>query len=520
MATCAKPGARMRIRMDATTATVLQSKRTQAMNLEPINPAPRRRWAAAILILLLGPAAAGGALAAPPIQTWETPSGARVLFVAAPDLPMVDVRVVFDAGSARDGERPGLASLTAAMLDEGAGGFSADAIAERVEAVGAQLSTGAERDMAFASVRSLTESAALEVAVDTLTRILSEPSFDAAEFERVRQNRLVSLRLAEQNPGTVGQRALYRAVFGEHPYASDPSGTAESVSALTAADLAAFHQHFYTAPNATIAMVGALERPAAEALATRITAALPPGTAAPPVPPVPDLPAPSLERIPFPSSQTHVYVGQPGMRRDDPDYFPLYIGNHILGGGGLVSLLMAEVREKRGLSYSTYSYFVPMAERGPLLLGLQTRHSQADAARAVMLETLQRFIAAGPSAAELEAAIQNLTGSFPLRIASNASIVQYLAMIGFYGLPLDYLDRFIERVAAVIAEQIRDAFQRRVQPQRLAVVLVGGDDEPTPASAAPAADPDIGSSASPSRGSSQGSSSGGAAGTPAVSGAG
>lgn len=455
--------------------------------------APRRPRAAALLsrLPLLAAlalwAVASSAWAAPPIQTWETESGARVLFVAAPDLPMLDVRVVFAAGSARDGEQSGLASLTAAMLDEGAGGFSADAIAERVESVGAQLSVGAERDMAFASVRSLTEPAALDVAIDTLTRILAEPAFDADEFERVRQNRLVALRLADQNPGTVAQRALYQAVFGAHPYAGDPRGTAASVSALTVADLAAFHQRFYTAPNATVAIVGALERPAAEALAERITAALPAGAAAPPLPPVPDLPAASLEHIPFPSSQAHVYMGQPGMRRDDPDYFPLYVGNHILGGSGLVSLLMAEVREKRGLSYSTFSYFVPMAERGPLLLGLQTRYQQAEAARTVMQETLARFVAEGPSAAELEAAIQNLTGSFPLRIASNASIVQYLAMIGFYDLPLDHLDRFTERVAAVTAEQIRDAFQRRIQPQRLAVVLVGGEEAPasTPPAAAP-----------------------------------
>jgi zinc protease len=192
-----------------------------------------------------------------------------------------------------------------------------------------------------------------------------------------------------------------------------------------------------------------------------------------------------LTQIDFPSSQTHLYAGQPGMSRGDPDYFPLYVGNHILGGSGLVSILMHEVREKRGLSYSVYSYFAPMAERGPMILGLQTKNTQADEARGVLLDTLQRFVDQGPTDDELEAAVKNITGGFPLRIASNSNIVQYLAMIGFYDLPLDYLDQFTGRVSAVTKEQIRDAYQRRVHPDRLAVVLVGGDPEPVAMSTSP-----------------------------------
>jgi len=153
------------------------------------------------------------------------------------------------------------------------------------------------------------------------------------------------------------------------------------------------------------------------------------------------------------------------------------VGNHILGGSGLVSLLSEEVREKRGLSYSVYSYFLPMSERGPFLLGLQTKNDQADEAREVMMETLRRFRDEGPTEKELAAAIKNITGGFPLRIASNSQIVRYLAVIGFYGLPLDYLDRFNERVSAVTAEQIRDAFRRRVDPDRLATVIVGPTQE-------------------------------------------
>ncbi|MBK1731444.1 M16 family metallopeptidase [Thiococcus pfennigii] len=437
-----------------------------------------------VLLALLLWLPLSAARATPAIETWETPNGARVLFVAAPALPMVDVRVVFAAGASRDGARPGLASLTAAMLTQGAGDWDADAIAERLDDVGASLSTGVDRDMASVAGRSLTSEPAYGRLVETMTEVLAEPTFAEADLARLRENRLIGLRRDEQDPGTVGEKAIYRQIYGDHPYAADPSGTPAAVAALTREDLVAFHRRWYTADNAVVAIVGALERDQAEALATRLAAGLPRGEAAPALPPVADPAGAAVQAIPFPSSQTHVYVGQPGMRRGDPDYFPLYVGNHILGGSGLVSLLAEEVREKRGLSYSVYSYFLPLAERGPFLMGLQTKAEQATEAQAVLRETLGRFIAEGPSDEELTAAVKNITGGFPLRIASNGSIVQYLAVIGFYDLPLDHLERFNDRISAVTAEQIRDAFGRRIDPERLAVVTVG----PTPN---PAADPGV-----------------------------
>jgi zinc protease len=422
---------------------------------------------------LLGLVALGTAWAGPKIETWETTKGARVLFAAEPDLPILDVRVLFDAGSARDGKRSGLASLTADMLEQGAGAWDADAIAERVESVGAQLSTGAARDSAFLAMRTLTEEPAMETALQTAVKVLANPRFAEDDFERVRKNRLVALRHDEQNPSTVGSKEVYRKIFGDHPYATDPMGTKDSLAALSRADLVEFYRRHYVASNAVVAIVGALTREQAQDVGKRLTDGLESGEPPPKLPPVPDLAEEVFEELNFPSSQTHVYAGQPGMKRLDPDYFPLYVGNHILGGSGLVSLLMEEVRERRGLSYSVYSYFLPMSERGPFLMGLQTKNDQATQAREAMLEILRRFREDGPTADELAAAVKNITGGFPLRIASNRAIVQHLAAIGFYGLPLDYLDRFNDRVSAVTAEQIRDAFSRRVHPNRLATVIVG-----------------------------------------------
>lgn len=412
-------------------------------------------------------------LAIPSIDTWETTKGAKVLFVAAPDLPMLDLRIVFPAGSARDGDRPGLASLTADLLDQGAGDWDADTIAERLEAVGAQLGIETQRDMTAISLRTLTREPALDQALETLAQIISRPRFAPADFTRVRANALVSLNRDDQDPATLGQKAFYRLLYGDHPYANDPAGTPSSLATLTPEDLTAFHARHYVARQAVIALVGAITRPQAEAIAERIVGGLAPGEPAPPLPPVSSNATANLERIHFPSTQTHIFAGQAGMSRTDPDYFPLYVGNHILGGSGLVSLLMDEVREKRGLSYSVYSYFLPMAEFGPFLAGLATKNDQGPQARDVLMATIQRFRDEGPSQEELEAAVKNITGGFPLRIAGNRKIAQYLAIIGFHGLPLDYLDRFNEHIRAVTVERIRDAFQRRIDPHRFTTVIVG-----------------------------------------------
>jgi zinc protease len=165
------------------------------------------------------------------------------------------------------------------------------------------------------------------------------------------------------------------------------------------------------------------------------------------------------------------------MRRGDPDYFALYVGNHIFGGSGLVSLLAEEVREKRGLSYSVYSFFSPMRADGPFLMGAQTKNDQAQLALDVMRNSLRDYIQRGPTDAELKASKQNITGGFPLNIASNGKIVEYISMIGFYKLPLDHLDTFVSKINAVTKEQIKDAFKRRVHPDKFVTVVVGNSKE-------------------------------------------
>jgi zinc protease len=367
---------------------------------------------AALALFLAAPVAA-----TPQIQEWTTSGGARVLFVAADALPMVDVELVFDAGSARDGTASGLAQLTNALLGEGAGERDADAIAETFEGLGARFSSGAERDMATVSLRSLTDPALLDPALELFASVVAEPSFPADAIARVRGQMQVALQAEQQSPGDLASKAFYRAVYDDHPYGNPPNGTQESLATLTRDDVLTFFGRYYV--------------------------------------------------------QTHVLLGQPGMHRGDPDYFALYLGNHALGGSGLVSRLNEEVREKRGLAYSVYSYFMPMRRDGPFQMALQTRSDQAGEALAILRDNLERYVAEGPTPDELAFSKRNVTGGYPLRIDSNGKLIGYLAMIGFYDLPLDYLERFIERVEAVDHGQVNDALARRLDPGRLVTVTVG-----------------------------------------------
>jgi zinc protease len=429
-------------------------------------------WMRLLLVWLL-PVATAQAM--PAIQHWVTESGARVYFVPAPELPMVDVNITFAAGSARDDGHPGLASLTNTLLDKGAAGLSADEIAVRVESLGARLSSDSARDMALLSLRSLSDSAHLLPALDIMRDVVGAPDFNQADFERERERMLVSLRHDEQSPATVAEYTFFKTVYGEHPYASRPEGTEASLKALSVKQIREFYQRYYVAANAVIGIVGDIDRAAAEALAERVTAKLQAGERAAPVPPVAPLTDSVEQRLFHPSSQTHVNMGAPGMRRGDPDYFPLYVGNHVLGGGGLVSRLNEAVREQRGLSYSVNSYFSPMQQDGPYLFSLQTRNDQVDEALGVMRETLQTFLDKGPTQDELTASVNNITGGFPLLIENNSKILSYIVMIGFYGLPLDYLETFNDKVSAVTREQIMDAYRRRVHPADMVTVIVGGE---------------------------------------------
>ncbi len=413
------------------------------------------------------------ALAAPDIQKWRSETGANVFFVEAREIPIVDIKVIFDAGSARDGKQAGLSALTNSLLNEGADGLTADQISQGFDNTGASYGNTVGYDSASVSLRSLTDPAMLQPALDNLARILVKPDFPEEAVIRQKNRTLVALRNKQQSPGALANDAFFAEVFKGHPYAIASSGTEESVSALQRRDIVAFYKKHYVTKNTTIAIVGDLTKEQAQKMVENLLKELPVGEKPKLIATVPVLEKAVTVKIDYPSSQTHILTGQTGLKRGDADYFALYVGNHILGGGGMVSRLFAEIREKRGLSYGVNSYFSPMRENGTFSASLQTRADQAGEALKVLQDNIERFMDMGPTEAELEAAKKNITGGFPLRLASNSKIVSYIAMIGFYSLEENYLDTFNTKVNAVTVDQIQDAFKRRLSADKFVTVMVG-----------------------------------------------
>jgi zinc protease len=429
----------------------------------------------ALFSTLLICGAVHAAEAALPIETWRTANGAKVLFVAVRDLPIVDVSVEFPAGSSRDpAGKAGLARLTLHVMKGGAGGMSETDISDRLADVGAVLTPSIDMDRAGYALRSLSAAEALEQGLAVLEAVLAAPRFDTEVFERERSRAVAGLRESLARPATIAEREFFRRVFGAHPYGSPARSDPESIAALARVDLADFHRRHYVAERAVLAIIGDLSRAEAGRIAARLTLRLPrarvPLTVLPAVPRAPDT-APA--HIAHPASQAHLRIGAPGMRRGDPDYYALWLGNQILGGGGFSSRLTAELRDKRGLTYSAYSYFAPYALEGPFVMAAQTRREQAAEALAVMRATLKQFVEEGPTEVELEAARQNVVGGFVLRVDSNQKILEYLALIGFYDLSLDYIEQFPREIQNVTLQQVRDAFRRRVDPEKMITVVVG-----------------------------------------------
>jgi zinc protease len=420
--------------------------------------------------------AAMTAHAALPIQHWQMDNGVRVLFVENHDLPLLDISVEFPAGSSRDDKSmPGLASMTHGLLTSGAGGMNEEEISRRLADIGASLGGSFDQDRAGLRLRTLSSERERGQALKIMASALLSPDFPEAVLEREKTRSIAGFKEAMTQPGFIAERAFGSMIYGTHPYALSSMVDAESIAALRREDLLGFYRAHYRADDAVVAVIGDVTPAQAREIAAQLTAALPRMEGDRQVLPAVDMPKGETRKIAHPATQSHILIGQPGITRNDPDYFPLYVGNYILGGGGFASRLTEEVRQKRGLVYSVYSYFQPLQQSGPFQIGLQTKREQADEALEVVRKTVRNFIAKGPTKDELKQAKQNIVGGFPLRIDSNKKILEYLAMIGYYRLPLSYLDDFSGKVERVSVAQIRDAFARRVHPENMATVVVGAD---------------------------------------------
>ena len=428
-----------------------------------------------LAVVFLWAGIGSGAAWATPVQSWTTTQGARVYFIETHALPIVDVQVLFRAGAAFDpADKPGLASLTASLMDQGAGARNEQQIAETLADIGASLSAGAGMDSATVSLRTLSDPERRNVAFGLMADVMARPRFDKAIFNRDRARSVAALKDALTKPQVLAQRAYMSSIYANHPYGR--MSTPASLEGLSHGDVTDFWRRHITPGRASVAIVGDLTRAEAEALAQQLLADLPPDqTSVSKTLPTPPATKAAVVRVDHPASQSHLLVGMPSVARDDPAQIALQVGNYTLGGGGFVSLLTKEVREKRGYAYSVYSYFQPQLVAGPFTIGLETKRAQADDALKVVNEVVDGFLSRGPTAAQLKAAQDNIAGGFALRIDSNSKLAANLGVMAFYGLPTDWLEQYPARVRALTPEGVREAFRKHVVPERLITIRVATD---------------------------------------------
>lgn len=448
---------------------------TRRDSRSPITTGNVFRWArlgglAVLLWCLLGLAPQATAVS---FERWETADGLSVQFVRSTTLPLLDAILAFDAGSARDGDLPGLATLTSALLEQGAAGLDADTIAQRLDDQGAQLSVSSNRDQTRIQIRSLNAPQTLARTLRTLTQIIGQPDFPEDAIEQTRGRLLIGLEQAQRTPTAVAERALWEALYGDHPYASPPGGTAEGLRQITRDDLLAFHQRYLARGNAVLTLVGDISRVEAEQIATTLSQALPDGPAAPPLPAATTSDGPQTVTIDMPGSQTVILRGQLAHQRGDPRHFDLLVANHVLGGSSLASRLGLAMREERGLSYGVSSGFSPLRVEGPFVLRTQVRTDRVDEALAVFDAELASIAEQGFTDDEFDAAARNISGGFPLSLDSNAGIAGLVSMVAFYQLPDDYLTTFTDQIDAVEREAATASWLNLIDPERMVTVLVG-----------------------------------------------
>ncbi len=419
------------------------------------------------------------AQAATAIQHWVNRDGVLIYLVEAKTIPMVDVQVDWPVGSAGDPQsKIGLASLTAALIDKGAVAnkkvLTEAAIADKLADLGAVLSFNAGAERSSMRMRSLSDAKRINELVSLTAQILNEPLFDSKVLSREKDRTIMAIKEAQIKPEVILSKEFDRQIYGSHPYGL--SASVATVQSITQKDVKDFYFNRYSKKGVKVSIVGDIDRASADHLVEKVLAGFPKEAKITQSVPEVSLFQPNSSKvikIPHAAQQAHISMGMPTIARKNPDYFPMLVGNYILGGGGFVSRLVKEVREKRGLAYSVYSYVSPGRQIGPYVAGMQTQQSQADLAVDVMKKTISEFIEYGPTDEEMNAAKNNLINGFPLRIDSNRKILDNVASIAWNDLPLDTLDTWRAQLKAVTKEQVKAAFKAHLDMNRMVTVVVG-----------------------------------------------
>lgn len=445
-------------------------------NKPTLNALTSRRTQSLLALIIMGLLALTSVsfAATPKIEKWHTEEGATVLYLHAPEIPMMDLIIALDAGAFREGEQHGLAQLTANMMMRTTETLDEETLMSTLENLGTSISAGAGTNHTFINYRSLTDKELREASLNLLYEMLEHPSFESTIFERERAQIIDAQKARLDNQNAIASELYYSTLYPGQYLGVTSEMFQRSLATLTLPELENFRDTFYNAHNAHIIFVGALPREEVEAITTKISNILGKGEALPAIEEA-ALPAPgTLVTQYFNSPQTRILMGHPSITRDNEDYLPLMLGNHVLGGSGLTSQLMMEIREKRGLTYGIYSGFSPSFLPGPFTISLSTKNESVEDAIKATRALLATFIEEGPDAESLQRAKNNLVGSMVLDLDSNAKLAGALLHIATYNLPLDYYDTYPENIKAISAKTIQEAFARHIDLDAITTILVGG----------------------------------------------
>jgi len=406
------------------------------------------------------------------IEKVTTAKGIEAWLVEDHSRPIISLQYAFSGGASQDPDgKPGVATFVSGMLDEGAGNLDSEAFQTRLEDLAAKFSVSASHDHITGSFSMLTQNR--EESLKLLHMALTSPHFAAKDAERIREQIVASLRMEEKDPNKVAAIEWFKLAFGHHPYGRPTSGTLESVAAITPADLHAYVQKMFARDNLKIAVVGDIDAKQLGAALDSVFGDLPAKSERKPVPDVSWQASPLQKVVQLPNPQSVVQFGFQGLKRSDPDFIPAYILNYVVGGGGFASKLMHEVREKRGLAYSVYTYLYPLEHAGIFAGGVATENKSVAESLDLIKAELARAGREGLTEQELRMAKDYLIGSFALRFDTSGKIAAQLLAVQLDNLGIDYIDRRNGEIEAVTVEDIKRVAKRLIEHKNLIVTIAG-----------------------------------------------
>lgn len=407
------------------------------------------------------------------IEEAQLSNGLRVLLIESHNVPMVAMQLLLPAGSRFDeADKAGTASMLASMLGDHTKSHQHDDWAVWLDSEAVRLGAGASRDTLTYSITVLKE--VLPAGLDMLAESLLQPGWDSKRFKVLQQDAIASAIKAMEVPGYRAGEVTSAMVFGDHPYGHRTGGTVHTLKRIKIKDIKDHYRAQCKPQGAVLAVSGDITM---QALLPMLEARLQTWQGKPKIAAheidVAEVQAVQQQKIAMPTTQMLVQFSRLGIARSNEDFFPVLVMNHLLGGSGFGSVLMEEVREKRGLVYGIYSYVMPLLAAGPFVITLQTKADQADQAAEIVRQVLSDMASGHIDSTRVSKMKDNLIGGFAQRMDSNRERVGLVGMIGFYQLPLNYLQVWTKRIKSVTLADVKRTAKKYLQPKQWNILRVG-----------------------------------------------